>query len=56
MSYPLTAEPDPSQTSVEDTTEVEACTIDGVLPVALLVGYLQPREFKVADDAESSFS
>ena len=56
MSYPLTAEPDPSPTSIGDTTEVEACTLDGVLPVASLVGYSQPSEFKLADDAESSFS
>ena len=56
MSYPLAAELDPSPTSIGDTTEVEACIGDGVLPVALLVGNLLLSNLGLEDDAESSSS
>ena len=57
MSYLLAAEPDPSPTSIGDTTEVEACIGDGVLPVAsLAVVYLLLSDLGIEDDAESSSS
>ena len=57
MSYPLAAELDPSPTSIGDTTEVEACIVDGVLPIAsLVVVYLLLSDLGLEDDAESSSS
>ncbi len=57
MDYTLTAELDPSPTSIGVTTEVEACLGDGVLPVSLLVVvYSLLSDLGLEDDAESSSS
>ncbi len=56
MSYPLAAELDPSPTSIGETTEVEACVLDGVSPVALLVWLTLLSDPGLEDDAESSSS
>ena len=55
LGYLLTAELDPSPTSIEDTTEVEACIGDRVLPIALLVWLSLLSNLGLEDDAESSY-